>query len=56
MEISQTDLRNVVRYLDDTIVLYKSMSEPKHQWRAVMIKRLTEKLKRKLHNDKYTCT
>lgn len=48
MEISKTDLRNIIAYLDDAAVHYKAMPKPKHQWRAVLMKRLADKLKNKL--------
>ncbi len=48
MEITKTDLQKAIAYLDDAALLYKAMPKPKHQWRAVQIKRLADKLKRKL--------
>lgn len=48
MEISKTDLVKIIAYLDDAAKEYKTMPKPKHQWRAVLMKRLSDKLKRKL--------
>lgn len=46
MEITKTDLRKVIAYLDDAAKIYGLQSKPKHQWRAVLIRRLTDKLKK----------
>lgn len=46
MDISKTDMQKAIAYLDDAARLYASMPKPKHQWRAILIKRLTDKLRR----------
>lgn len=50
MEITKTDLRKVITYLDDAARLYAAMPKPKHQWRAVQIRKISNKLKIKLNN------
>lgn len=47
MEITKTDLRKAIAYLDDAAKLYAAMPKPKHQWRAAQIRQLTAKLKSK---------
>lgn len=45
MNITKTDLRKAIAYLDDAAKMYDGMQKPKHRWRAVLIRRLTGKLK-----------
>lgn len=47
MEITKTDLRKAIAYLDDAAKLYTAMPKPKHQWWAAQIRQLTAKLKSK---------
>lgn len=47
MEISKTDLQKAIAYLSDAAKLYGAMPKPRHQWRAVLIRRLAEKLRKK---------
>ena len=48
MEVPKTDLLKAIAYLDDAASVYKTMPKPKHQWRAVLMKRLADKFKLKL--------
>lgn len=51
MDISKTDLRKAIAYLDDAAKLYAAMPKPKHKWRASQIRQLTAKLKSKIENN-----
>lgn len=51
MDITKTDLRKAIAYLDDAAKLYAAMPKPKHQWRAAQIRQLTAKLKSKTENN-----
>lgn len=51
MEITKTDLKKAIAYLDDAAKLYAAMPKPKHQWRAAQIRQLTAKLKSKTGNN-----
>lgn len=51
MQITKTDLLKVLAYLDDAAQIYAAMDKPRHQWRAVLIRRLTAKLKTSLKSD-----
>lgn len=48
MEITRTDLRAIIAYLDDAALIYAAMPKPKHKWRAQKIRALTRKLKTRL--------
>lgn len=51
MEITKTDLKKAIAYLDDAAKLYAAMPKPKHQWRAAQIRQLMAKLKSKTGNN-----
>lgn len=50
MEISKTDSRKVIAYLDDACKLYEALPMQSMKSRAHMIRQLTAKLKTKLNN------
>ena len=54
MEISKTDVNNIVRYLTDAAKLYESLGATGLQkcvCRAYMIRQLTDKLKKKSNGN-----
>ena len=51
MEVCKTDIRNIIRYLDDAAKLYDTHRGQRYVCRAWVIRRLIEKLKRKLVKD-----
>lgn len=51
MQITKTDIQKAVAYLDDAAKLYAAMDKPRHQWRAVLIRRLTAKFNSILKSD-----
>ena len=51
MEVCKTDIRNIIRYLDDAAKLYDTHRGQRHVCRAWVIRRLIEKLNRKLKKD-----
>lgn len=54
MEISKTDIRNVITYLNDAASLYEAlgvMPVQKYRSRAHMIRQLTSKLKSRLNSN-----
>lgn len=48
MEVCKTDIRNIIRYLDDAAKLYDTQRGQRNVCRAWVIRRLIEKLNRKL--------
>lgn len=40
-----------IAYLDDAARMYADMNKPKYQWRAVLIRQLTAKLKAALNSN-----
>lgn len=55
MEISKTDTKNAIKYLEDALKLYDALAAlpmQKAACRAHMIRQLISKLKNKLTNDK----
>lgn len=52
MEISKTDLNNVIKYLEEAAKLYDALPMQKCKCRAYMINQLTTKLKSKLNDKK----
>ena len=55
MEICATDLRTIVRYLEDAAAFYRRRASlARERDRARLIMRLTRKLKRKIPADKAT--
>lgn len=58
MEICKTDVRTVIRYLDDAAKLYDRQRGQRYVCRAHMLRRLIDKLNNKLmkyeENDKAT--
>jgi hypothetical protein len=51
MEICKTDVKKIVAYLDDAAKLYDTQRGQRNVCRAWVIRRLIEKLKRKLKKD-----
>lgn len=51
MEVCKTDIRNIIRYLDDAAKLYDTHRGQRNVCRAWVIRRLIEKLNRKLKKD-----
>lgn len=51
MEVCKTDMRNIIRYLDGAARLYDTQRGQRYVCRAWMIRRLIEKLNRKLINN-----
>lgn len=52
-EISKTDLRNAIKYLEDAKLLYDALAVlpmQKASCRSFMVKQLTQKLKKKLNS------
>ena len=58
MDVCKTDIRNIIRYLDDAAKLYDTLRGQRYVCRAWVIRRLIEKLNRKLikneENDQTT--
>jgi hypothetical protein len=51
MEICKTDVKKIVAYLDDAAKLYDTQRGQRYVCRAWVIRRLIEKLNRKLKKD-----
>ena len=51
MEVCKTDIRNIIRYLDDAAKLYDTHRGQRYVCRSWVIRRLIEKLNRKLKKD-----
>lgn len=52
IQVSATDLRKAISYLDEAAKLYDALPLQKCKCRAHMINQLTTKLKTKLHDKK----
>lgn len=52
IQVSATDLRKAISYLDEAAKLYDALPMQKCKCRAHMINQLTTKLKTKLHDKK----
>lgn len=50
MEICKTDLKKIIKYLDDAALLYERTSGQRNISRAWIIRRLIKKLNKKLSN------
>lgn len=49
MEVSKTDMRTAARWLRDAALFYKERAvKPKEEWRATQMKKLSDKLLRKV--------
>lgn len=48
MEICKTDVRKIIQYLDDAAKLYDTRREQRNVCRAWVIRRMIEKLEKKL--------
>lgn len=51
MEVCKTDIRNIIRYLDDAAKLYDTQQGQRSVCRAWVIRRLIKKLNKKLSKD-----
>lgn len=54
MEICKTDVRKIIQYLDDAAKLYDTRRGQRNVCRAGVIRRMIEKLEKKLINDNNT--
>lgn len=54
MDICKTDVRKIIKYLDDSAMIYDSMQGlgMRYTCRAQMLRRLSKKLNNKLLKDK----
>lgn len=54
MEVCKTDVRTIIKYLDDAAKLYDTLPGQRSVCRAWVIRRLIKKLNKKLKNDETT--